>query len=114
MSRKAALKQKEMANIQNARERKKALSAMRLARARQEAMGVASGTTGSSSQVGAMSAETSNAASAIGFQGQMLSGMNKISGYNSAATGFGLLEQGGSFVQKNPELTGSMGKSLFS
>lgn len=114
MARKSALEQKKMANIQNAREKKKALSSLRMARARLEAMGVESGTSGGSSMLGARASEAANTASAIGFQGQMLSGMNKVSGFNSAASAFGLLEQGGGFVQKNPELTGSMGKSLFS
>lgn len=114
MARKSALEQKKMANIQNAREKKKALSSLRLARASLEATGVGSGTSGGSSMLGAQAAEASNTASAIGFQGQMLSSNRKVSGYNSSMAGFGLLEQGGGFVQKNPELTGSMGKSLFS
>lgn len=114
MSRKADAEQRKMANVANARERKKALASMRIARARQEAMGVATNTSGASSQVSAMGAEMANTASAIGFQGQQLASMNKVSGYNSAATGFGVLQQGGMFAQQNPELVGSMGKKLFS
>lgn len=114
MARKAALEEQRMANVANARERKKALSSMRIARARQEAMGVATNTTGSSSQLGAMGAEMSNTASAIGFQNQRTASMNRVSGFNAANTGFGMLQQAGMFGSQNPELIGSMGKKLFS
>lgn len=114
MARKTALEQQKIANVANARERKKALSSMRLARARIEAMGVATNTSGASSQTSAMGAEMGNAASAIGFQNQQTASMNKVSGYNAATTGFGILQQGGMFTAQNPELLGSTGKKLFS
>ncbi len=103
-AKKASAEQRKMANVANARERKKSLSAMRLARARTEAMGVSSGTMGSSSQEGAMASTTANAASAIGYQFQQLNSMDKVSKYNDAASGFGLLQTAGMFAMQNPEL----------
>lgn len=92
----AAGAQKKQANLDNARSRREALRAMRQGQRSLEASGVASGTGGSSSQMGAMGALASGTADVIGAQGQKQMTANKISSANNMATGFGALQQVGS------------------
>lgn len=107
-AKKAADLEKSRANIQNAMERKKVLRSMRMSAAALEAQGVASNTTGATSQVGATAAVASSAAGAIGYQGTMTDISNKISKINSMAAGFGTLSQVGSSIYSNKEVVGGM------
>ena len=101
---KAANQQQKMANIQNARERRQALRAMRMNQRALEAQGVMSGTTGSSSQVGAMGATASATGAAIGYQGALLANAQQITHWNNMATGFGALAQVGQTIAQYPSM----------
>jgi len=105
----AGKKQQQMANVQNTRERKQALREMRMRMRMQEAQGVASGTYGGSSMVGAMSSAQSSTAGAIGFQSSLLAGASQVSHWNNMATGFGAL---GSVTKTLAENAGSIEESI--
>jgi hypothetical protein len=96
--------QQKMANVQNARERKQALRAMRVQQRALEAGAVASGTSGGSSAVGAAGATASSTAGAIGYQGSLLANAQKITSWNNMATGFGALQSVASVAQQYPAL----------
>lgn len=103
-SNRAASQQQKMANVQNARERKMALRAMRMQQRALEAQGVASGTAGSSGIAGAMGATASSTAGAIGYQGALLANAQQITNWNNMATGFGALSQVGNTLMNNPSM----------
>ena len=101
---KAANQQQKMANVQNARERKMALRAMRVQQRALEASGVASGTGFGSAIAGAMGATASATASGIGYQGALLANTQKITNWNNMATGFGALTSVASTMSQYPGL----------
>ena len=83
--------QQKAARVANAIERRKQLAAIRKAQRMNEAMGVGTGTTGSSSQIGQSAAIASSGAQTIGQQAQEIAAAGKISHWNNMATGFGVI-----------------------
>jgi len=88
---KASKAQQKAANIQNARERREQLKAMRMAQRELEFQGQASGTGGGSAQAQATGSVISTGAGKIGAQMQQIAAANQVSHWNRMATGFGAL-----------------------
>lgn len=92
---KASKAQQKAANIQNARERREQLKAIRMAQRSLEFQGAASGTGGSSAQAQAAGSVTTTGAANIGEQMQTIAAANQISHWNRMGSGFGALAQVG-------------------
>jgi hypothetical protein len=87
---------------------KQQLRAARIARAGIEASGSQSGTTGSSSQLGAMGSVSTNLATNLGVLAankRMDAAQSRV---NLAQTGFGLLSVAGKGLRENKEFLGGM------
>lgn len=90
---KASKAQQKAANIQNARERREQLKAIRMAQRGLEFQGAASGTTGASAQSQALGSVASTGAANIGAQMQTIASANQVSHWNRMESGFGALGQ---------------------
>lgn len=90
-SNKASKAQQKAANIQNARERREQLKAIRMAQRGLEFQGAASGTSGSSAGAQATGSVASTGAGNIGAQMQTIAAANQISHWNRMESGFGAL-----------------------
>lgn len=97
-SNKASKEQQKAANIQNARERRQQLAAMRAASRELEFQGAVSGTGGGSAQAQATGSTVSTGAAKIGAQMQTIASANNISHWNRMESGFGALAQVGSML----------------
>lgn len=102
-SNKASKEQQKAANIQNARERRSQLAAMRAAARELEFQGAISGTGGGSAQAQATGAAISTGAAKIGAQMQTIAAANNISHWNRVESGFGALANIGS-VMASPDV----------
>jgi hypothetical protein len=96
-SRQAALVQERASRAANRRERLKQLAAMRQRQRANEFVGVVSGTSGSSSQIGQRGSIASQAASNIGSSFREQDTASKLSSLNNMQTGFGVLQKAGEF-----------------
>lgn len=90
-SNQASKAQQKAANIQNARERRQQLKAIRMAQRSIEFQGQASGTTGSSAGAQAAGSVASTGAGNIGAQLQTIAAANQISHWNRVGSGYGAL-----------------------
>lgn len=99
---KSASEQRKAARVANSIERRKQLAAMRKAQRMNEAVAVASGTTGASSQLGQAAAIASSTAQTLGQQSQELAAAGKISHWNNMATGFGVIGELGQIGMAMP------------
>lgn len=89
----ASKAQQKAANIQNARERRQQLKAIRMAQRSIEFQGAMSGTTGASAAAQAAGSVATTGAANIGAQMQTIAAANQISHWNRMASGFGALGQ---------------------
>lgn len=89
----ASKAQQKAANIQNARERRQQVQAIRMAQREMEFQGQASGTGGGAAQAQAMGAIASTGAGRIGAQIQTIAAANNVSHWNRVGSGFGALSQ---------------------
>ena len=87
----ASKEQQKAANIQNARERRQQLKAIRMAQRDIEFQGQQSGTGGGSAQAQARGSVASTGAGKIGAQLQTIASANNISHWNRMGSGFGAL-----------------------
>jgi hypothetical protein len=94
-SNKASKSQQKAANIQNARERRQQLKAIRMAQRDIEFQGQRSGTGGGSAQAQAAGSVATTGAANIGAQMQTIASANQISHWNRVGSGFGALAQVG-------------------
>jgi hypothetical protein len=90
---KASKAQQKATNIQNARERREQLKAIRMAQRELEFQGQASGTGGGSAQAQAMGSVASTGAGRVGAQIQTIAAANNVSHWNRVGSGFGALSQ---------------------
>jgi len=87
----ASKEQQKAANIQNARERRQQLKAIRMAQRDIEFQGQQSGTGGGSAQAQARGSVASTGSGKIGAQLQTIASANNISHWNRMGSGFGAL-----------------------
>lgn len=87
----ASKEQQKAANIQNARERRQQLKAIRMAQREIEFQGQQSGTGGGSAQAQARGSVGTTGAANIGAQLQTIASANNISHWNRMGSGFGAL-----------------------
>jgi hypothetical protein len=89
----ASKAQQKAANIQNARERRQQLKAIRMAQRDIEFQGQRSGTGGGSAAAQATGSVGSTGAGNIGAQFQTIAAANQVSHWNRVGSGFGALGQ---------------------